>query len=169
MEARFIVNRQCREEDPAAFARVAYAKTRMVYVVLALLYWGIMLYYLWRGFDWFDGIFILTAVLFTLLTIFYPQYMGWRIRRAANKRAKITGVLYKFSDDGFEVTTDLDNGTAKYDTLMKIVEDKNYFFLFVQKYSAYIVPKCDFSSGDPAEFSAFIAEKTGLEVKRTYK
>lgn len=167
MEARFVVNRQCRKGDSVAFARVTYGKNRIVYLVLTLLYWGIILYRLRFGLGWLDAFFILVAVLFTLLTILYPQYMGWRVRRAGNKRAQITGVVYNFRDENFEISTDLDEGTAKYDALMKIVEDKNYFFLFVQKYSAYIVPKCDFTSGDPAEFSAFIAEKTGLEVKHS--
>lgn len=165
MEAKFVVHRIARRQDMTPFARVLYAKRRIVYFILALVYWAVFAYYThayyWSG---YHALLLLLAVLFSLYAAFFPRYMGWRIWRGRNKKARES--VLTFCDDCVRASSTLDEGTIHYDVFLRLVENDKYFFLFIQKYSAHVLPKDQFTQGDPADFSAFIAEKTGLQIER---
>ena len=158
MEARFVVRPKLELRDFAAFARILYGKVRILYLMMCIVFWGLVLFMVGR-----DIVFVAFAILITLLTLFLPVIMGWRIRRGMNQ--KLTESEFRFSEERVEITTNLDAGVAKYDAFVKIAEDSEHYFLLVGKYSGYILPKRDFVEGEPAKFAAFIAEKTGLEMK----
>lgn len=158
MEARFVVRPQLELRDFAAFARILYGKVRILYLMMCIVFWGLVLFMVGR-----DVVFVAFAILITLLTLFLPVIMGWRIRRGMNQKLKESE--YRFSEERVEITTNLDAGVAKYDAFVKIAEDSEHYFLLVGKYGGYILPKRDFVEGEPAEFAAFITEKTGLEMK----
>lgn len=158
MEARFVVRPKLELRDFAAFARILYGKVRILYLMMCIVFWGLVLFMVGR-----DIVFVAFAILITLITLFLPVIMGWRIRRGMNQ--KLTESEFRFSEERVEITTNLDAGVAKYDAFVKIAEDSEHYFLLVGKYSGYILPKRDFVEGEPAKFAAFIAEKTGLEMK----
>ena len=162
MEARFVVDRAVRRQDRVALAKVMYRKVRIFYGVFALAYWAYALFCFDGGLQGSIVLFVVAALL-TLLALFHPQFMAWRIRRAGNK--KVQNVSYSFCDEKLYVKTSVDEGTVHYDAFIKIVENKGYYLLFITKYSAHVLPKCDFTQGEPEEFRAFISEKTGLEIK----
>lgn len=158
MEARFVVRPQLELRDFAAFARILYGKVRILYLMMCIVFWGLVLFMVGR-----DIVFVAFAILVTLITLFYPLIMGWRIRRGMNQKLK--ECTYRFSEERVEITTNLNAGVAKYDAYVKIAEDSEHYFLLVGKYGGYILPKRNFVEGEPAEFAAFITEKTGLEMK----
>lgn len=158
MEARFVVRPQLELRDFAAFARILYGKVRILYLMMCIVFWGLVLFLL----GW-DIVFVAFAILVTLITLFYPLIMGWRIRRGMNRKVKESEL--RFSEERVEITTNVDAGVSKYDAYVKVAADSGRYFLLVGKYSGYILPKRDFVEGDPAEFAAFITEKTGLEMK----
>ena len=158
MEARFVVRPKLELRDFAAFARILYGKVRILYLMMCIVFWGLVLFMVGR-----DIVFVAFAILITLITLFLPVIMGWRIRRGMNQKVKESE--YRFSEERVEITTNLDAGVAKYDAFVKIAEDSEHYFLLVGKYSGYILPKRDFVEGEPTKFTAFIAEKTGLEMK----
>ena len=158
MEERFVVRPQLELRDFAAFARILYGKVRILYLMMCIVFWGLVLFLL----GW-DIVFVAFAILVTLITLFYPLIMGWRIRRGMNRKVKESE--YRFSEERVEITTNVDAGVSKYDAYVKVAADSGRYFLLVGKYSGYILPKRDFVEGEPAEFAAFITEKTGLEMK----
>ena len=158
MEARFVVRPQLELRDFAAFARILYGKVRILYLMMCIVFWGLVLFLL----GW-DIVFVALAILVTLITLFYPLIMGWSIRRGMNQKVKESE--FRFSEERVEITTNVDAGVSKYDAYVKVAADSGHHFLLVGKYSGYILPKRDFVEGDPAEFAAFITEKTGLEMK----
>lgn len=158
MEARFVVRPQLELRDFAAFARILYGKVRIFYLMICIVFWGLVLFMVGR-----DIVFVAFAILITLITLFLPVIMGWRIRRGMNQKVKESE--YRFSEERVEISTNLDAGVAKYDAFVKIAEDSEHYFLLVGKYGGHILPKHNFVEGEPAKFAAFIAEKTGLEMK----
>ena len=83
MEARFVVRPQLELRDFAAFARILYGKVRILYLMMCIVFWGLVLFLL----GW-DIVFVAFAILVTLITLFYPLIMGWRIRRGMNRKVK---------------------------------------------------------------------------------
>ena len=165
MEAKFVVHRTPRREDMTAFARIMYVRARIIRIVFALLCWAIfaneVYCYYW---DIYHTLFLVVSLLFTLYALFFPRFMGWRAWRSRNQ--KVEGTTMAFCDDCVRISSNLDEGTMQYSAFLRLTENRKYFFLFIQKHSAYMLPKDQFTQGDPAEFGVFIAEKTGLEIKR---
>ena len=165
MDARFIIKRTPRQEDMVAFARVIYVKRRIVNCIVALGYWAIFAYEVWAYYwDVYHTVILLLAVLFSLTAVFFPRFMAWRMWRNRNKKAAET--VLEFCDDCVRASSNLDEGTIQYDVFLRLAENSKYFFLYFQKHSAYVLPKDQFTQGDPADFGAFIAGKTGLPIKR---
>ena len=159
MEARFVVRPKLELRDFAAYARLLYGKARILFAMLSIVSWGLVFFVVGR-----DAVFIVYSTLVTLYTLFFPVMMGWRIRRGMNRKVKESEL--RFSEERVEITTNVDAGVSKYDAYVKVAADSGHYFLLVGKYSGYILPKRNFVEGEPAEFAAFITEKTGLEMKR---
>lgn len=56
--------------------------------------------------------------------------------------------------------------TAPYSEVYAAYESEDHFFLFMSKRDGYIMKKSDFVEGDPAQFAAFLREKTGRDVQK---
>lgn len=74
-------------------------------------------------------------------------------------------VDYRFDPDGINIKNAQRQGKAAYSSIVNIAEKDAFFFLFINKSTAHILPKKDFTFGDPASFPAFIENKTGLKMK----
>ena len=164
MDARFSIKRTPRREDMIALARATYVKRRIVNCIVALGYWAVFAYEVWAYYwDVYHTAILLLAVLFSLTAVFFPRFTAWRMWRNRNKKAAET--VLEFCDDCVRVSSNLEEGTIRYDVFLRLTENNKYFFLFFQKYSAYVLPKDQFTQDDPAGFGAFITEKTGLPIQ----
>lgn len=165
MEAKFVLHRIARRQDMIPFVRVVYAKRRIANFVFVLVYWALFAYYS-NSYYWsvYHTLILLLCVLFSLYAVFFPRIMGWRVWCGRNKKAAES--VLKFCDDCVRISGNLDEGTMQYDVFLRLVESDKHFFLFIQKYSAQVLPKDQFIQGSPAEFGVFITEKTGLPIKR---
>lgn len=165
MDARFITRGAPRREDMTALARTAGKRSRILLCVLALVWWvrfacEIYAYY-W---DMHHTALLAFALAFTLFVIFFPHIAGWNMWRTRNR--SITETTMAFSDTGVHTSNNLSESTIKYDAIVRIVESDGYFYLYMQKRLIFSLSKANFIQGNPAEFGAFIREKTGLEIKR---
>ena len=71
---------------------------------------------------------------------------------------------YSFTDTGFS-----DGGDGKelpYSQLIKLVEDRQYIYLYVSSQSAYMLEKASIKGGSVDEFKAYLSEKTKLKWTR---
>ena len=57
------------------------------------------------------------------------------------------------------------NAQYAYTAFSALYHSRGNYYLYVDKGHAFVLPERCFTRGDPAEFGAFIAEKTGLEMK----
>lgn len=164
MEAKFKVQTTISLEDMVALQRVSQAKWGKILLWISAIICTVNSILLWA---WNSEEKILLSVVTLLVwavVLFLDRFSGWLFYRGRNRALK--EISYTFSDETVQIQDTLEEGKLNYAAFVKLMEDRKYFFLFVQKHAAHILPKADFMQGDPADFAAFIAEKTGIEVKR---
>lgn len=164
MEARFKVQTHTSLEDMVALQRVSQPKwSRVLLWISAIICTvGSILIWAWGGED--KILMSVIALLVWAMALFADRFSGWLAYRGRNHAVK--EISYTFCDETMLVQDALEDGRLGYAAFVKLLEDRRYYFLFVQKRAAHILPKMDFTQGNPADFVVFIAEKTGIKVKQ---
>lgn len=114
----------------------------------------------------------------TLLALIFIGFLAYRFiepyRKAEKemKGEKVQGNLvntYIFYDKNFVIKNKYGKDTFKYRKLFKVYENKNVFYLYINKEDVFIVEKNKFEIGNPYEFKEFIAKKVGYKFKNYKK
>jgi len=157
MNAKFAVITHDMHTQIAASAGVKN-KLRLVLTALVLLLCGAAFWMIGGALRMLGFL----AIIVGLCMLVYPL-----AARTNRKRAEDTlkSVIYTFGDEKISIR-DGEEEFEAYDSFEKITEDSERFMLYMRRTYALILPKQDFTHGNPDEFAAFISEKTGLEVKR---
>jgi len=71
---------------------------------------------------------------------------------------------YVFGETEFTFNPEAD--AVPYSKLIRLVEDRQYLYLYVSQQSAYMVDKATISRGDPIELRDFLSIETGLKWTR---
>lgn len=171
MKLQYIVHTTWDEKAMTAYAAVNQAGqstplSRVVsrVVALAILAFGIVVMIV-RGFQLVHSFILLIGLL-----LLFSQPMGLARSRRRLMRAlggKRQQVDYRFGENGFDAAPA--GGAAEhlsYDALTRLVETKDYLFLFVGPGKAHILGKADFAQGDSAGLLAFLTEKTGKQPEK---
>ena len=165
MDANFEVHCTVTKEACRALNEAQLSGKGFKYVVpvcgVIILLSSAVLWYAQREEAWLFTVF---GLFFLLIGLFWGRILGWMTWRRMNHAVGETVCV--FGDETFAIRNKLESGESKYPALIKLVETDGYFLLYVQKGAAYIVPKSAFTVGDPAQFAAFIEEKTGLKFRR---
>lgn len=91
-----------------------------------------------------------------------PKYNARKI--CEGMKGKYPKSDYSFYDKGFKF---YEKGELiPYARLICLVEDKNYFYLYVSKQSAYMVDRATVSGGDSNALRRFLSSRTGLDWKK---
>lgn len=107
------------------------------------------------------------TALFTLFALFGCWLMiSWKqipLFRA-NKIVRQCGgafptTVYSFGTNGIKTSNDDSSATVPYAEIIRLVEDDEYVFLFINKEGAYMLRKPNNASA----FQKYLTEKTGLE------
>ena len=163
MENRFVVRTSLRKEDARALARQQLS-FQLLFLRVCSAVLLVCLVVLWIN-DFADKhIFTVIAVLVFLGTFFLDRVVGAGFYRSASKARE--EVTYDFGAEHIQISCADQSNAVPYSAFMRLVETKRHYFLYLQARAAYILPKRDFVEGDAAAFSAFIAEKTDLPVKK---
>lgn len=68
---------------------------------------------------------------------------------------------FYFDETGAAAQSGAEKVAHAYGAFRALAETEDYFVLFLDRESGYILPKTGFQRGDSSEFGAFIREKTG--------
>lgn len=163
MEEKFKVQTSISLEDMVALQKVVRMKAGKVLIWIGTIICTIdtILLWVWNSED--KILLSVLALLVWAIVLFLDRFVGWRVYRGRNRGVK--EISYTFCGETLLIQDALEEGKIGYAAFTRLAEDRKRYFLFVQKHAAYILPKSDFTQGDPAEFAAFIAEKTGLKMK----
>lgn len=103
------------------------------------------------------------GLLLVALTLLYPWLLGRSVEKYAADYEPFD-MWVEFRDDGFRCSYCEDDNA--YSDITAIKENDRYFFLLIKGGHAVLRKGC-FTIGDESEFAAFLAEKSGLNVRRT--
>ena len=79
---------------------------------------------------------------------------------------KTLNVFYTFEDDQFWCATPGERNSFTYDSVIRMVEQSDFLYLFPNATQAYMIDISTIEGGTVDEFKAFLAEKVGLEWTR---
>lgn len=123
----------------------------------------------WKKEDYtFDFFFILFGAFMLLLAIFFKPF----IRRTTKKtmQGKEGVNLFRFSEEGYEVATTLNDGTTgttqgNYNAFTQCKEFPEFWLLYLNKATYFIVEKSGMKTGTAEELAGFLIGKLGGKYK----
>ena len=71
---------------------------------------------------------------------------------------------YEFFDKEFSYNKEAE--AVSYSTILRMVEDRQFFYLYVTRQAAYMVDKTTVTGGSAAELKQFLEIRTGLDFSR---
>lgn len=102
--------------------------------------------------------FIIVTMAFLLVNVILP-----RISYKNGQKLIGSTMQFVFNENGFLINSSCEyakaNGEYKYDFLYNVYEMDNYYYLYINKVSAYIVDKNGFENTMPEDFSKFLESK----------
>ena len=93
-------------------------------------------------------------------------------KHQADKLIKLSGgelpyTKYRFEEDKIHVSSGDYQKNISYGQLYALLEDKSYYFLFLNRNAGFMVDKNQVSSKTPEELKAFLEAKTGRRFRKT--
>ena len=151
----------------AFFTSLSPVRAALNYILAALLL-AFGIYNLTAGETAWGIVMTACGLLLIALTLLYPWLMGRSVEKyAAGPVGSVARPGFYEELVAYGKAHDLlivhDNA---YSDITAIKESDRYFFLLIKGGHAVLRKGC-FTVGDEAEFAAFIAEKSGLNVRRT--
>lgn len=90
---------------------------------------------------------LILLVLWTVIFVLFKQVTLSRIKKMPKDKGAILGEReYLIEDKGFREISDSSETLTKWKGFNEIQESKDYYYLFVDKIAAYIIPKRSFSN-----------------------
>ena len=155
---------------------VAYAKAhnriknkanRILQIVLAvlcgLLAVGMLLF--WLFFGYLSTEMVVLLVLMPILgaeMLWFPHILALSMVKTYRK---IGSIDMCFGENDVMVQRAVESTVYQYGAFDSLYHGKGAFYLYLNRQQALVIPERCFTQGEPAAFGAFLAEKTGLEVK----
>ena len=112
-----------------------------------------------------SGEILIRVLLLFLLVGFWFLTRENRIRMALAGHKKTGSFTIGFTQEHVTIGTEEKKEAFPYDQFTELCRFRGSYYLFVDKNKPFILPERCFVEGDPAAFGAFLAEKTGLEIK----
>ena len=157
------------------FYRRTYEKRQVVFRLFWLIVIALCALYLLRQFflypqigviRWLGLIYSVWAFCFIVYLLFVRD--RFRAKKVLKERKEKSGdVFVSFEDEEICSTAKSAKAQYRYETIEAIWRSRSHstYYLVLGRRDVIILPERCFTQGDPAAFGAFIAGKTGLEVK----
>lgn len=115
------------------------------------------------------GTFVLVFGIVVCLTafaygLFYLRLSARRAVLMANRNSGGAGEL-RFEDGQISSVNGNSSNTIEYSAIQAIYHKGDFFFLFISENRAVIANLRKLTDGDPAEFEAFLRDRTGKEIQ----
>lgn len=114
----------------------------------------------------FGVIYLLCGIAAGVWSLFLYWIRAWGVQRFFMNGTQKQS--FAFGEDSYEVTVEgiVEHGREEYGEVLRLVETKDYFLLFMEKNAAHILPKRNLTGGTPEQFRAFLEEKTGRTAQQ---
>lgn len=123
--------------------------------------------------DYFFPVFILAlGVFFLAFFIFYKPFFRKILKKTMQGKEGVN--FYRFSEDGYEIFTTLNDGTTgttqgNYHAITQCREFSGFWLLYLNKTTYFIVSKSGMKTGSAEELTQLFQSKFGEKYKVYYK
>lgn len=107
---------------------------------------------------------LLLFLIFFYLYLFFGRIVGYFARKNLHPALRDIAQTYSFDDEGYHTVSALDASAIRYPAIVKIMETETMFALYINKASAHLIKKSDFTLGTSETFRPYIVERTGKPV-----
>lgn len=73
---------------------------------------------------------------------------------------------FSFHGDHFEAASEDHSASVRYSDLYALLEDTEYFYLFINRSAGYMIPKDSLSPENPEEFRCLLQDRSGLRIRK---
>ena len=146
-----------------------YGTSDRLFFVYNIIFFGFCMIFAFKSSETGLGIGILVGLLI---------YLGFKFIRPARKTEKIkqgpmlSGKFvntYKFYKRYFMVENSEGKAQILYIRLYRVVETRDYYYIYISREAAFLVSKQGFTKGNDKEFSEFIRKKTFTKYRSRVK
>lgn len=150
-----------------AHSKAKNKKNRILQIVLAVLcaLLAIAMLFFRLCFGYLTTEMIVLLVLMPILgaeMLWLPQILALSMLKTYRKMGSIE---MRFDENDVSVQREVESTVYQYGAFDSLYHGVGAFYLYLNRQQALVIPERCFTQGDPAAFSAFLNEKTGLEVK----
>ena len=150
-----------------AHSKAKNKKNRVLQIVLAVLcaLLAAAMLFFWLSFGYLTTEMIVLLVLMPILgaeMIWLPQILALSMLKTYRKMGSIE---MRFDENEVSVQRAVESTVYQYGAFDSLYHGEGAFYLYLNRQQALVIPERCFTQGDPAAFGAFLAGKTGLEVR----
>lgn len=142
-----------------------YAVSDYAYIIFYIVFFGFCMILAFMEKEFLLGI----ALLVGLGTyLWYKVIRSNRLVEKTKKSKKVAGKFvnnYEFYKNYFKVENIDGKAQVLYFKLYRVVETREYFYIYISRQYAFIVSKAGFTKGNQEEFSKFIKKKVFTKYK----
>ncbi len=107
---------------------------------------------------------LICAIVALFMQVFFPEIVG-RGTYAAVRSGALSDT-YLFTDEQIQTSSPVSSSNTAYAAIVDMAETDRIFALYVNRQSAFVLPKSGFAPGEPDQFRTFLEEKCGKPVRR---
>ena len=149
-----------------AHSKAKNKKNRVLQIVLAVLcaLLAAAMLFFWLSFGYLTTEMIVLLVLMPILgaeMIWLPQILALMLKTYR----KMGSIEMRFDENEVSVQREVESTVYQYGAFDSLYHGVGAFYLYLNRQQALVIPERCFTQGDPAAFGAFLAGKTGLEVR----
>lgn len=150
-----------------AHSRTKNRKNRILQIVLAVLcgFLALGMLLFWRSYGSLSTEMIILLILMPVLgteMLWLPRILA---RTMMKTYQKLGSIEIRFGENEVSVQRAVESTVYQYGAFDSLYHEKGAFYLYLNRQQALVIPERSFVEGDPAAFGAFLAGKTGLEVR----
>lgn len=146
-----------------------YATSENAYIVVYTTFFGFCMILAFIEKEFLLGIALLIGL---LIYLWYKVIRPNKLVEKTKKSQKVSGSFvnnYDFYQNYFKVENSEGKAQILYFKLYRVVETKDYFYIYVSRQYAFIVSKAGFTKGNKEDFSKFIKKKVFTKYKNRMK
>ena len=172
MEPLFENKTDCSQKDYDIFLesyKNEFATSDYIYIIVYIIFFGICIFLAFSKKEYILGIALIAGLCIYLWFKLFRIAKLVEKTKESQKNGKFFVNKYAFYKNFFTIESTQGNTQFLYFKLYKIVETKEYFYIYVTREFAYIVSKDGFIKGNKEEFSKFMKKKVFTKYKNRIK
>ena len=168
MEPLFENKTECSQKDYDIFLeeyKKEFTTSDYAYILFYVVFFGICVFLAFSKKEFILGFVLLTGI---IIYLWYKIIRPTNMVEKTKENQKLNGNIinnYIFYKNYFKVESTEGKTQFLYFKIYRVVETKEFFYIYITRQLAYIISKNGFTKGDKREFTNFLKKKVFTKYK----